>query len=474
MSSNSVIVEIPEKLRGVFQGNARYRGAYGGRGSGKTRTFAKMLILRAIDFAFNKKVNGTIMCSRETMKSLKDSSMSEVKHAIKELGFSHLFHYGEHYIRSSNGIVDFTFDGLRQNVDNIKSKSRILICWIDEAESISENSWQTLIPTIREDLSEIWVTWNPKFENSATDLRFKKVFESLNKSLSLLRDDLDGSGLTEREREDINHQIMSIEGQLRSYKFVEINWRDNPWFPKSLDKERLIDLKRDQGLYNHIWEGGYITFNRGSYYADMLARAREEGRVTHVPKDPYYRTYAFWDLGGTGVRSDATSIWVAQFIDKEIRLIDYYESQGQSLGYHVEWLRSNGYDNSLMVLPHDGNTNDRVYNVSFQSELINAGFSVEVVKNQGTGAAIKRIEASRKWFDRMVFDDGKTSAGIKALEWYHEKRDEHRNIGLGVMHDWSSHAADAFGLLSVYYQDPSLVRSNMYYSPQRSETWAGI
>lgn len=457
----------------LFEGSARYRCAYGGRGSGKTRSFARMLVIKALEYSYDRFINGTIMCARESMKSLKDSSMSEIKHAIKDLELQDYFLVGEHYIKTSNGKVEFSFDGLRQNVDNIKSKARILVCWIDEADNISENSWQTLIPTIREEGSEIWVTWNPKFEHSATDDRFIKTIESLNKNKEYYTDILNNKDSSNEEKKYAKNNLKLLKNQRKNYKIIKVNYVDNPWFPETLIKEMESDKLRDFDLYRHVWLGEYITGCQGSYYASHIQRARDEGRFTIINYDRMFPVYAFWDIGGTGRHSDATSIWITQFVEKEIHIIDYYEAQGQTLGYHINWLRSRGYETANMILPHDGKTNDRIYDVSYESELIRANFSTEVIKNQGAGAAMARIEATRKLFDRMIFNERMTIGGVKALEWYHEKRDEVRNIGLGPNHDWSSHAADAFGLMSIYYKEPRDDQSlyNLNYRSREGRTW---
>jgi phage terminase large subunit len=162
---------------------------------------------------------------------------------------------------------------------------------------------------------------------------------------------------------------------------------------------------------------------------------------------------AIWDIGGTGSKADAVAIWIAQFVGREIRWLDYYEAVGQPLATHVTWLRENGYGNALCILPHDGSTNDKVYDVSFESALREAGFDVNVIPNQGKGAAKQRIEAARRLFPSMWFGD-KTEAGRDALGWYHERKDDNRDIGLGPEHDWSSHGADAFGLGCVVYEEP--------------------
>ncbi|QNH66890.1 PBSX family phage terminase large subunit [Proteus vulgaris] len=215
-------IEIPPKLIPVFSGNYRYRGSWGGRGSGKTRAFAKMTAVRGVMFA-ESGVEGVILCGREYMNSLSDSSMEEVKQAIRsEPWLDNYYEIGDNFIRAKNRKVWYVFSGLRHNLDSIKSKARILIAWIDEAESVSEIAWSKLIPTVREEGSEVWVTWNPEIDGSATDKRFRK-----------------------------NPPSNAI--------IVEMNHGDNPWFPSVLEEERLNDQTRlDPNTYAWIWEGAYL------------------------------------------------------------------------------------------------------------------------------------------------------------------------------------------------------------------------
>lgn len=215
-------IEIPPKLIPVFSSNYRYRGSWGGRGSGKTRTFAKMTAVRGVMFA-ESGVEGVILCGREYMNSLSDSSMEEVKQAIRsEPWLDNYYEIGDNFIRAKNRKVWYVFSGLRHNLDSIKSKARILIAWIDEAESVSEIAWSKLIPTVREEGSEVWVTWNPEIDGSATDKRFRK-----------------------------NPPSNAI--------IVEMNHGDNPWFPSVLEEERLNDQTRlDPNTYAWIWEGAYL------------------------------------------------------------------------------------------------------------------------------------------------------------------------------------------------------------------------
>ena len=216
-------IQIPPKLIPVFTAeNVRYRGAYGGRGSAKTRTFALMTAVKAYQFA-EAGISGAILCAREFMNSLADSSMEEIKQAIQSVDWlNNYFDIGQHYIRTRNGLISYIFCGLRHNLDSIKSKARILLCWVDEAEKVSEMAWRKLTPTVREDNSEIWVTWNPEVEGSPTDLRFRKSTPD-------------------------------------NAVVVELNYQDNPFFPDVLEQERLNDLARlDYASYAWIWEGAYL------------------------------------------------------------------------------------------------------------------------------------------------------------------------------------------------------------------------
>jgi phage terminase large subunit len=418
-----VEIALPDKLIPVFQGEADVRGSWGGRGSGKTRSFAKMAAVWGMRFGLSG-LSGIVLCARQFMNSLDDSSLEECKRAIEEEPFlAAYYEVGEKYIKSRDGRISFAFAGLDRNISSVKSKGRILLCWVDEAEPVTELAWTTLIPTLREEgegwNAELWVTWNPARKGCATDKRFR------------------GS-------------------QDARYKLVELNWRDNPKFPAKLERDRQRDLNERPEQYEHIWEGDYVTVVEGAYYAKHLTKAKQDGRIGRVAPDPLMTLRAFVDIGGTGARADAFSMWIAQFVGKEIRVLDYYESVGQELSYHLAWMREREYtpERCQFWLPHDGATQDKVHAVSYESALKQAGYKATVVPNQGKGAAKSRIEAARRLFPSMWFNEATTQAGRDALGWYHEKRDPERNIGLGPEHDWASHGADAFGLMAVAYESP--------------------
>lgn len=430
---SSVQIQIPNKLIPVFDGVADVRGSYGGRGSAKTRTFAKMTAVRGYMWARAGR-EGVILCGRQYMNSLDESSMEEIKAAIKSEPFLNDFYeIGEKYIRTKCGRVDYKFAGLDRNIDSIKSKARVLLCWVDEAESVVEQAWMTLIPTLREEDSELWITWNPKNKHSATNQRFYESNDSRT-------------------------------------KIVKMNWRDNEWFPDILDRVRLKDKEERPDSYEHIWEGEFLGVMQGAYFASHITAAKLENRMGRVAADPLMTIRIFCDIGGTGARADAFTMWAAQFIGKEIRVINYYESVGQPLATHLEWLRSFGYspERAQIWLPHDGSTQDKVFDVSYESALRDAGYTVTVIPNQGKGAAKARIEAGRRLFSSMWFNSDTTQPGIDALGWYHEKKDEARNIGLGPEHDWASHGADAFGLMCVAYEEPVINKPIVYPKMNRA------
>lgn len=407
----------------VFTGGADVRGAYGGRGSGKTRSFATMIAAYGMRYGMGG-FTGQLLCARQFMNSLDDSSLEECKRAIQDDPvLSDYYELGDKYIKSKDGRIWFTFAGLDRNIASIKSKARILVCWVDEAEPVTEEAWSTLIPTLREEgegwNAELWVTWNPKKKSAPVEKRFRFSQDPL-------------------------------------VKVVACHWKDNPRFPAKLERDRQRDLIERPDQYGHVWDGEYLTALTGAYYAKSILDARQQGRIGRVAPDPLMTYRLFVDIGGTGAKADAFAMWVAQFVGREIRVLDYYEAVGQPLATHLIWLRERGYtpDKAQFWLPHDGASNDKVYDVSYKSALEQAGYSVTIIPNQGKGAAMSRVQAGRRLFPSMWFNEAPTQPGIDALGWYHEKRDEERGIGLGPAHDWASHGADAFGLMCVAYEMP--------------------
>jgi phage terminase large subunit len=394
---------------------ARYKGAYGGRGSGKSQFFGDL----TVEDHLAERGMLTI-CIREVQKSLAQSSKRLIEGKLQTYGLDSTqgFRVFRDVIETpGDGLI--AFQGMQDHTaESIKSLEGFKVAWAEEAHTLSSRSLTLLRPTIRAAGSELRFSWNPRRKTDAVD--------------HLLR----GLGLP--------------SGAV----VVRANWSDNPWFPAELEQERQDDLRDRPEQYEHIWEGEYEKVSVGAYYAASLTAAKREGRICRVARDPLMQVRAVFDIGGTGAKADAVAIWIVQFIGREIRALNYHEAVGQPLSAHVEWLRSNGYDKALCILPHDGAANDKVYDVSYESYLRDAGFETLVIPNQGKGAASIRIETSRRLFPMWWFNEATTEAGRDALGAYHERKDEARGIGLGPEHDWSSHGADAFGLTNVAYEKP--------------------
>lgn len=272
MTDERTQLQIPPKLIPLFappRGALRYRCSHGGRGSAKTRTFALMTAVFAYMMA-EQGMSGVILCGRELMNSLEDSSMEEVKKAIKSVPFLNAyFEIGERYIRTRNRRIDYIFCGLRHNLDSIKSKANILLAWVDEAESVSDIAWKKLRPTVRESGSEIWVTWNPEKEGSATDTRFR---------------------------------LNTPSGCM----IVEMNYSDNPWFPEVLELERQDDLRiLNPEEYAWIWEGAY---RKNSEAVIFSGRWQVE---TFTPQPHWNGPYYGLDFGFSTDPTAANEVWIA-------------------------------------------------------------------------------------------------------------------------------------------------------------------
>lgn len=404
--------------------DARDKVAWGGRGSGKSHFFAGLMIEDALAEPGNVGEGLRAVCIREVQKDLAQSSklLLETKLSQFGLGAADGFRvYRDVISTPGDGLI--IFKGMNDyTADSIKSLEGFKRAWWEEAQTGTAHSINLLRPTMRAAGSQLWWSYNPRRKTDPVDVLF-------------------------RGEQTPTGAIV-----------IKANWRDNPWFTAELEQERQDCMRMQPDQYGHIWEGEYISIAEGAYYASSLTAAKHEGRITELVRDPVLEMRAYWDIG---VR-DATAIWIAQFEGQQIKVLDYYEAVGQPLAAHLEWLRAKGYGSALCVLPHDGAKADAITAVRFEDHIRSAGFRVETVENQGKGAAMKRVEAARRLFPRIWFDETKCAGGLDALGWYHEKKDEQRGIGLGPEHDWASHAADAFGLMAVHYEVPRISKPITY------------
>lgn len=221
-------IRLPPKLLPVFKarrGDLRYRGAKGGRGSGKSFNFAKMAAVWGVVEPLR------ILCTRELQVSIKESFHAELKNAIaSEPWLAGAYDVGTDYLRAANG-TEFIFKGLRHNIGSIKSLAQIDLCIVEEAEDVPELSWLDLEPTIRTERSEIWALWNPRTEGSPVDRRF-------------------------------------VQNMPPRSLIANMNYSDNPWFPSVLEEQRRHQQKvLDPETYAHIWDGAYLRVGKASVFS---------------------------------------------------------------------------------------------------------------------------------------------------------------------------------------------------------------
>jgi len=357
-------------------------------------------------------IEGQILCGREFMNTLSESSFEEIKSAIRSVPWLDAYwNCGDHFIKSVDGRISYTFTGLRHNLESIKSKARILLAWVDEAEPVTEAAWRKLIPTVREEGSEIWVTWNPEDEKSATHLRFRA-------------------------------------GADESMKIVEMNWRDNPMFPDVLNQERLRDKELRPDTYDHIWEGDFLEIVEGAYLKQQLQKVRDEDRISNFPILDSEACSTFWDIGN----SDGTAIWVMQKVGMEYHLVDFYEEWNVPYSHAAKWLQGKGYMYDTHFLPHDAGhkRQGEKENKSPQQmlEALMPGNNFEIVPRiQDINWGIQQL---RDAFPMFYFHKKNTEKGVTHLKKYKQKwsENEKRWLPRPDKSEGHSEAADALRQLA--------------------------
>ena len=387
-------IQIPKAYKFLFQPK-RYKAVYGGRGKAASHSICRALLIMGMQSKLR------IVCGREIQKSIKDSVHKLLSDIIREHNLTSFYNILETEIRGKNG-TEFSYVGLKHNVRGIKSLEGVDKFFIEEAENVSDGSYEILIPTIRKEGSEIWAAFNVKNISDPTYRRF----------------------ITDAGDDTIA---------------VKTSWRDNPFFPDVLRKEMEKLKQSDYEAYMHIWEGAPDTRRSGAVYAKQLAKAREEGRITKVPYDPSCEVFTAWDLGF----GDATSIWWLQFVGRELRWLEYYENSGEQLDHYAKIVKAKPYNyvKHGHFLPHDG-AHGNIRGDSVSKQLLSLGLSNTVLPRETD--INPGLELVRLTIAYSVFDHDKCKDGIHALENYGYEWDEDRGIFKSKpRHDWTSHCADA-------------------------------
>lgn len=419
-----VEAQFPEKLKFLFH-RSRYKIARGGRGSGKSWGFARALLLMGI----SKRLR--ILCAREVQKSIKDSVHKLLKDQIELLNLGSQYRVLETEIRGANG-TEFAFTGLSTlTVDTIKSFEGVDVCWVEEGQTVSKRSWDILIPTIRKDDSEIWISYNPDLETDETHQRFT-----------------------------VNPPVDHIN--------VEINWRDNPWFNEVLEKERVYCKENDPDSYDNIWEGKCRPAVEGAIYYKEIEAAQLHGRVCPVSYDPLLRVHVVVDLGW----EDSMAIGMVQKGISDLRIIDYIEDSHKTLAQYDQELRQRKYTWGKVWLPHDGYAKDVKFGKSSDEIMRALGWDVPVKEDIVQASVEEGIRVTRLTFPQIYFDKANCERLVESLKRYRRRIHKQTETPGTPLHDEFSHGADMMRYLCVNANNMTNAVDGTPYTPPRHKNYS--
>lgn len=403
--------EIPEKIANLLftPDWYRYRICAGGRGKGASWGFARALLTQGVAKPLR------ILCGRETQKSIDESVHQLMSDQIETLGLQSFFEVQRNKIIGANGTT-ISYAGLRDvGISNIKSFEGIDRLWIEEGENTSKRTMTVIIPTVRKDGSEIWVSLNPQLDD---DYIFKNYVLNPPKNALVAR----------------------------------MTYRDNPWFPSVLREEMEILRERDYDEYLHVYEGQTRQILEGAIFAAELRAAVTEERIGKMPHVPGVPVMGFWDMGW----SDAMAWWGVQAFGHELRFIDYMEETHMTTADFAQKIQQKGYFLGIQHLPHDGDNEERKTGKTDAQILRSLGLTVKVVPRVKEKSI--SLNAARMVFPRCSFDEANCADGLQALRHYRYEKDLERGVfSKQPYHDWASNGADAFqcvGLASREAEKP--------------------
>lgn len=368
-----------------------------------------------------------VLCAREVQKSIQDSVYRLLLDQIMAMGLGAFYSATESQIRGANGTL-FLFAGIRgQSIENLKSYEGVDVCWVEEANSVTKKSWAVLIPTIRKEGSEIWISFNPDLDTDETYVRF--VVKPPKDSL-----------------------------------VIQMNWRDNPWFPEVLRKEKDHLAQVDPIAFRNVWEGECRTAVDGAIYATEVGKLISDGRYRAVPYDPMLTVHTVWDLGW----NDKMSIGLVQRLGSEIRIIDYIEDSHLTLADYVAGLEANRYRWGEDWLPHDAKAKDYKTGQSAEEIFLKLKRKPRIVPQIGIEQGIK---ATRLVFPRIYVDSDHCSRLVDCMKRYRRAIPTSTNEPAAPLHDEYSHGADMLRYLAVsadQMQNDSMMSKKAINYPKRA------
>lgn len=392
-----VKIQIPPAFEFLFQ-PARVKVAEGGRGSGKSENIGRYLLIKGMEQPEN------IVCGREFQASIKDSVHSMLAYFIYEYGLESEYQVLDTEIRGRNG-TQFSFVGLRRNINNIKSMHNVKRFWGEEAQTFTRHSLDILFPTIRAENSELLFSMNADLE------------------------------------EDPAWQMLVVNPPPNSI-VRHINYNQNPYFPEVLRTEMEHMKEKDYQRYLNVWEGQPKAAAEGAIFASEMTKAQVEGRITHVPYDRSKPVDITFDLG----RSDKTAMWFPQQIGLELRFLHYYENNGEHFSHYIKYAKELPYTYGTIYLPHDADNELLSAERTIKQQVIAAFPGSRIVIVPRIPKKALAIDAARGIMDRSYFDKEGCADGLTCLRKYGYKVDaETGRISREPDHDtpWS-HGADSY------------------------------
>lgn len=395
-------IEVPKEFKVLFDldSDLRHIVLYGGRASGKSTSVALSLLI----LGMNKKLR--ILCTREVQNSIADSVHKLLADLISKYKLN-TWEVQKDIIRNKQTGSEIFFKGLHNNSQSIKSIEGIDIVWVEEAQSVSADSINTLVPTIRKTGSRLIWTFNRLTENDPVwELIVKKA---------------DNRTFVQKINSDAIESLLSKE-------IIE-------------EREKMrID---NSEMFDHVWLGEPMTAKTGSVFGKQLAQARSEGRITKVPYDASTGVYAAWDLG----IGDSTVIWFFQVVGREIHFIDHYEGSNEDLGHYISYIQNKPYQYTTHFLPHDSKARELQTGMTRVEFFNNHGiYNIEVLRPTNFSLGQDDIDlVARPKFSLCWFDEEKCQRGLECLRAYHYEYDEKNKLLRNKPeHDWSSHSSSAF------------------------------
>ena len=397
-----VEAKFPPKLRSLFDPK-RYKVLYGGRGGAKSWGIARALLIEGTQQPLR------ILCAREVQNSIQDSVYTLLKDQIIALRLDAFYQLTQSEIRGINGTL-FVFAGLKHNIGSIRSKEGLDRVWVEEADGVSNSSWDALIPTIRKEQSEIWISFNPQLDTDPTYKRF----------------------------------VLNPP----SNSWVEkIGWQDNPWFPDVLRQEKDDLERKDTDAFLNVWEGHCRQTLEGAIYARELRAATADGRITKVPYDPLKPVDVFCDLGW----SDNTSLWFVQRVGFEFHVLESYQNSQEAWNHYLQYIQSRNYVLGHIWLPHDARAKSLATGRTIHEITMAAGFKTKITPNISVEDG---INALRTVFANTFWDETKCADGLQALRRYRYEVDpDTKQFSRKPLHDDASHYADAARYFAVAMSD---------------------